>query len=62
MTGSIHIWDEASPALVQMDVYSCNCFANDTVLEMLKEFDLVEGELMTIDRSEGFAVMEQYKI
>lgn len=59
---SIHIWDAESPALVQMDVYSCRCFNNQMVLELLKEFDLIEAELMSIDRADGFSVFEHYKI
>lgn len=59
---SIHIWDAQVPALVQMDVYSCRCFNNEMVLELLREFDLIEAELMSIDRASGFEVFEHYKI
>lgn len=58
---SIHIWDAEQPALVQMDVYSCRCFNNQMVMTLLEEFDIIEAEIMSIDRADGFAVFEHYK-
>ena len=58
---AIHIWDEQSPALVQMDLYSCREFSNETVLELLNKFGGIDYELMTIDRNEGFVIVEHRK-
>ena len=55
---AIHVWDEPTPAFIQMDVYSCSCFETSTVLNKLKEFDLINYEYMLIDRNEGFVVKE----
>lgn len=49
---SIHVWDEEYPSLVQMDVYSCQEFDNKTVIDKLKEFDLIFCDLIHIDRNE----------
>ena len=52
-----HVWDEISPAMVQLDCYSCSYFDEEVIVEKLKEFDLVSFELMLIDRNEGFKVL-----
>jgi S-adenosylmethionine/arginine decarboxylase-like enzyme len=53
---SIHIWDEVSPALVQMDLYSCKDFNPDDVIKLLKQFDLVSEEHLVIDRNNKLSV------
>ena len=57
-----HFWDECSPALVQLDVYSCKQFNPDTIIEMLSEFGLVSYEAMLIDREDGFKIISHTKI
>lgn len=58
---AIHVWDEPVPAMLQMDVYSCSCFENSTILKKLNEFDLVKYELMTIDRNDNFIVTQHHR-
>ena len=36
---TLHSWDEMSPALVQLDVYSCKDFDHFLVLKELKKFN-----------------------
>ena len=54
---SMHVWDEMSPGIIQMDVYSCAEFEPETVLNKLNEFGLVSYEMMFIDREDGFKVI-----
>lgn len=48
---SIHIWDETTPALVQMDLYSCADFKEETVINRLKDFGLLGYEFFVVDRN-----------
>lgn len=59
---AVHLWTAIQPNLVQMDVYSCKCFDTQTVIEKLKEWDLISFECMTIDRNDNFIVTEVQKI
>lgn len=58
---AIHVWDDVTPGILQMDVYSCKCFDNQVVIDMIKEFGLVSYESMTIDRNDNFVVQEVRK-
>jgi S-adenosylmethionine/arginine decarboxylase-like enzyme len=58
---AIHVWSEDKPPMIQMDVYSCTCFENQTVLNKLNEFGLLSYELMHIDRNDGFKVVDHVK-
>jgi len=48
---AIHIWDEAKPYLVQLDVFSCSAFDVETVFEHFKCFDPVDISYKYIDRN-----------
>lgn len=50
---AIHIWDEISPALVQLDVYTCSTLDLNVVFEHLKEMNPVKIEYKFIDREHG---------
>ena len=59
---AIHIWSEQKPARIEMDVYSCSCFEEGTILKKLDEFGLVKYHSMMIDRNgEEFKVISQSK-
>jgi len=52
---ALHVWDEAEPALIQFDLYTCSTLPVDDVLRNLEEtFDLEEYHYMVIERSEQF--------
>jgi S-adenosylmethionine/arginine decarboxylase-like enzyme len=59
---AIHVWDDVVPGMLQMDVYSCSCFDTETVVDMIKEWDLISYEAMTIDRNDNFVVESIEKI
>ena len=48
---ALHIWDEASPGLMQLDVYSCANFNPQDVFEKVNEiFQTVKMEYKFLDR------------
>jgi S-adenosylmethionine/arginine decarboxylase-like enzyme len=51
---AIHIWDEPEPALIQLDVYSCDELDPALVVEHLALFDIVDIEFKFLDRENGF--------
>ena len=50
---AIHVWDEGSPALIQLDVYTCSPLNLDTVFEHIQEFEPVKVEYKYLDREHG---------
>lgn len=50
---AMHVWDEMKPAMVQLDVYSCQDFEKDDVVEMLNQFRPYSIQWMKIDREHG---------
>jgi S-adenosylmethionine/arginine decarboxylase-like enzyme len=50
---ALHVWDEQSPALMQLDVYTCGALDVDTVLERLDCFQPVKIETKFLDRETG---------
>lgn len=59
---SVHIWDNISPAMIQMDLYSCKDYENTTVLDMIGRWGLVSAEVMEVDRNDGFKIINHYKV
>ena len=53
----MHVWDEASPGLIQLDVYSCSDFAVEDVLAHLQQFDPVLIDYKFLDRDSGVTVV-----
>ncbi len=50
----INVWDEVSPALMQMDVYSCAEFDPQLIFDRLQsDFGLAKLEWKFIDREHG---------
>lgn len=54
---AVHVWDEASPGLIQLDVYSCSDFAIEDVLSHLQQFDPVLIDYKFLDRDSGVTVV-----
>lgn len=51
---AMHIWDENSPALVQLDVYSCSDFDPKTVFEHIEPMNPTHIDYKFLDREEKF--------
>ena len=47
---AMHVWDEASPALMQLDVYTCGPFKPILVFEKLQDLGLTKLEWKYLDR------------
>lgn len=47
---ALHTWDEESPGLLQLDVYTCSELNITTIINSLHEFDLVDLEYKVFDR------------
>lgn len=48
-----HVWTDVSPALVQLDVYTCGTFDPHAVLESIKDWKPVKVEYKYLDREHG---------
>ena len=47
---ALHTWDEMSPALLQLDVYSCSDLDKKIVFDAIKEFNPVKTDFKYLDR------------
>ena len=47
---AIHVWDEDSPSLIQLDVYTCGSLDKKIVFDALRQFDPVRVEYKYLDR------------
>ncbi len=50
----IHAWDEESPAMVQLDVYSCSDVDPQIVWDAMEEFEPVHIDYKFLDRKSKF--------
>ena len=61
---AIHVWDEGSPGLVQLDVYSCKDLDEEIVFSYLYKFKPVRMSYRYFDRETNFKlikVQNEYK-
>ena len=57
---AMHIWDEDDPAFVQFDLYTCSTLPVQGVLDkIIKDMEIVEYDVMILERSSGFKIIEQ---
>lgn len=50
---ALHVWDETTPALLQLDVYSCSPFQPIDVFDHMAEFGVRSKSVLFIDREGG---------
>jgi S-adenosylmethionine/arginine decarboxylase-like enzyme len=50
---AMHVWDEMNPAMIQLDVYSCQDFELKDVVDMLDLFKPYSVQWMKLDRESG---------
>lgn len=55
---AMHCWEEATPALIQLDIYTCGSMDLSVVFKALEWFDPVEGTYKYLDRETGFEELE----
>lgn len=51
---TFHCWEEVSPAVIHLDLYSCAPFAVEDVLPWLQQFELEAVDYKFLDRERGF--------
>lgn len=47
---AMHVWDEDTPSLIQLDVYTCGPLDPQLVVDQLNQFDIVKAEMKYLDR------------
>jgi len=55
---AIHVWDEADPSLIQLDVYTCSCLDIDTVFDHMAVFEPIKIEYKFLDREHELKLVE----
>tara|TARA_B100001250_G_scaffold346647_1_gene316572 strand:- start:1583 stop:1954 length:372 start_codon:yes stop_codon:yes gene_type:complete len=53
---ALHTWDEMSPALLQLDVYSCSDLDKKIVFKHIEQFEPKEINYVTIDRDKALYI------
>lgn len=57
---AFHIWDETTPALLQLDVYTCGELDVEKTLEEIeKYFNFTEYQMLVWDRADKFELLGQ---
>lgn len=56
---ALHIWDHISPAILQLDVYSCKDFELDTVFNHLSVMSPSKIEWKYLDREKELTLLDQ---
>ena len=52
---TFHCWEEVSPAVIHLDIYSCAPFAVEDVMPWLQQFELEAVDYKFLDRERGFS-------
>lgn len=56
---ALHVWDEVSPALAQLDVYTCSSLNTDDVFSAIQPWNPTKVEYKYIDRETGLTLIEK---
>ena len=56
---ALHCWDEVSPAIVQLDVYTCGNLDKEIVLLFLDDFEPIKVDHAIIDRAEFIDILKK---
>lgn len=54
---ALHVWDEVSPALAQLDVYTCSSLNIDDVFNAIQQWDPVKVEYKYLNREAGLTLI-----
>lgn len=55
---AMHVWDEDSPALMQLDVYTCSTLNIEDVFEAIEQFAPIHADYKYIDRENELTLLE----
>jgi S-adenosylmethionine/arginine decarboxylase-like enzyme len=56
---ALHVWDEVSPALAQLDVYTCSSLDIEDVFNAIKVWNPSKVEYKYINRETGLTLIEK---
>ncbi len=56
---ALHVWDECTPGLMQLDVYTCGSMEVSDVVEELQIFSPTKIEYKFLDREFGLTIIDQ---
>jgi S-adenosylmethionine/arginine decarboxylase-like enzyme len=56
---ALHVWDEAEPALMQLDVYTCSTLNIEDVFDAINEFSPIKVEYKYIDRENELTLLDK---
>ena len=56
---AMHSWDETSPSIVQLDVYTCSTLDKEVVFKYLDEFDPINLSYAILDRKNLIKIEEE---
>lgn len=59
---ALHVWDEVTPALAQLDVYTCSKLDVYDVFKAIEQWDPVSVEYKYIDREYNLTLIENGSI
>ena len=54
---AMHVWEEETPARIELDVYTCKELDPSVVIEYMHKFDPVEIKYKFLDREDGLNVI-----
>ena len=56
---ALHVWDEATPALMQLDVYTCSALDINDVFAAIEQFEPAKIEYKYIDREHELTLLDR---
>ena len=59
---AMHVWDEVTPGLMQLDVYTCSTLNIDDVFKAIEQFEPVKVEYKYIDREHELTLLSNGSI
>lgn len=59
---ALHVWDEAEPALMQLDVYTCSHLDINQVFESIQDWEPTKVEYKYIDREHNLTLLDHNRI
>ena len=54
----VYVWNESSPALIQLDVYTCGPFDPNAVIEHIQVWEPTKVDYKYLDRESGLTEIE----
>ena len=59
---ALHVWDEVTPALMQLDVYTCSTLDINDVFGAIEQFQPTKIEYKYIDREHELTLLDHNRI